>query len=443
MAKAGLGGGIGVLLALGLAAWLVLDSRSPHDGSAGPSVDAARLAELEAENEFLRRKLEQLEAWRMLHADRVPAPPDGPALSGAAPSPEAARRHEARRTGDLDPSLSPEVFIQGLRRALKVGQKNLIQSYRTALFALGARSVPPLLAILRDPREGDALRIEILAVLQVLQADALHSPVREMLEDPRTSPALQQAALQQLPIREGMQVPAIVMRLAEDTTADWTTRQAALRILVGGAPGDAEPVLRRMVASGEAVELVRALKLLEGARSPVLRPLITELVERPGLQGGAKGLLNALAAMKGKSWATVQMTGPPDTPMGGDLVTAWASKAAQEGDVWVELDYERSVVPEAVRVHETFNAGAVKQVLARQPGARWHVLWQGAAAAASTPRWFEPPVEVAPARTRTIRIVLDTNAVKGWNEIDAVELVGDGYRQWAAEARASSSYAGE
>ena len=59
------------------------------------------------------------------------------------------------------------------------------------------------------------------------------------------------------------------------------------------------------------------------------------------------------------------------------------------------------------------------------------------------PRWFEPHITIPEYRTSTIRIVLDTNRVAGWNEIDAVELLGDRSRQWAVKARASSSYAGE
>ena len=39
-------------------------------------------------------------------------------------------------------------------------------------------------------------------------------------------------------------------------------------------------------------------------------------------------------------------------------------------------------------------------------------------------------------------IHLDTTRVPGWNELDAVELVGrDGSRQWATSADASSTYA--
>ena len=44
---------------------------------------------------------------------------------------------------------------------------------------------------------------------------------------------------------------------------------------------------------------------------------------------------------------------------------------------------------------------------------------------------------------RAVKVYLDTRRVPGWNEIDAVEMVGrDGQRQWASQARASSSFAG-
>jgi hypothetical protein len=41
----------------------------------------------------------------------------------------------------------------------------------------------------------------------------------------------------------------------------------------------------------------------------------------------------------------------------------------------------------------------------------------------------------------TIKVYLDRRRARGWNEIDAVELVGrDGSRQWAASATVSSAY---
>jgi hypothetical protein len=52
--------------------------------------------------------------------------------------------------------------------------------------------------------------------------------------------------------------------------------------------------------------------------------------------------------------------------------------------------------------------------------------------ACDTPRWFEVEVTSDGWTTREVRITLDSDAVPGWNEIDAVELVG---REPGAAAR--------
>jgi hypothetical protein len=41
-----------------------------------------------------------------------------------------------------------------------------------------------------------------------------------------------------------------------------------------------------------------------------------------------------------------------------------------------------------------------------------------------------------------VKVYLDTARVPGWNEIDAVQIIGrDGSQQWAKHATASSTYA--
>ena len=82
-------------------------------------------------------------------------------------------------------------------------------------------------------------------------------------------------------------------------------------------------------------------------------------------------MLHALAQFKGRDWSAAQMTGPPDTPIAGDLVTAWASKEPEMGEIWIELDYAEAVVPESVRVHETYNPGAIARVLAQRADGTW------------------------------------------------------------------------
>jgi hypothetical protein len=147
------------------------------------------------------------------------------------------------------------------------------------------------------------------------------------------------------------------------------------------------------------------------------------------------------AALKDRAWSAAQATGAPDTPIAGDHATAWASKQGDMGEVTLDLDFATPVLADEVRVRETFNPGAIVRILAFERGRGWETLWEGVAAVEEAPRWFAPPLRRAAFATGTIRLVLDTDRVAGWNEVDAVELVGDGRRQWATAARASSSYA--
>ena len=107
----------------------------------------------------------------------------------------------------------------------------------------------------------------------------------------------------------------------------------------------------------------------------------------------------------------------------------------------LDLQYGTAVRVESVHLHETLNPGAVARILAWTPEGAWDVVWEGRGAPAQTPVWFAPPVRATDYVTSRIRVVLDTDRVPGWNEIDAVELVGDERRQWAIGAEASSSFA--
>jgi hypothetical protein len=142
-----------------------------------------------------------------------------------------------------------------------------------------------------------------------------------------------------------------------------------------------------------------------------------------------------------RSWGPEQITGPPDTLVAGDRPTAWASLAADGGMEWLQADYAQPVEVAQVRVLENDNPGAVVKITGFLENGGEVVLWQG-----DEPRLPAPADQVfnVPAgyRVRSIRLHLDTAKVPGWNEIDAVELIGrDGTRQWATGASASSTYA--
>jgi len=124
-------------------------------------------------------------------------------------------------------------------------------------------------------------------------------------------------------------------------------------------------------------------------------------------------------------WSAKQATGKPDTMQGGDIRTAWASTQPDGGEEWLELTYEVAVHPLQVRVRETYNPGAVVKVEAKDAKGEWHILWKGKDNTKECPGWLEVSVTKPTWTCRVVKITLDTASVAGWNEIDAVELVGE------------------
>jgi hypothetical protein len=149
----------------------------------------------------------------------------------------------------------------------------------------------------------------------------------------------------------------------------------------------------------------------------------------------------ALAEPGKRSWGPEQVVGPPDTFMAGDITTAWASRSPDAGEEWLKVDYEKAVDLAEVRVRETYNPGAISKVAAVLADGQEVTIWEGTELPAAAPVDTSFPVTDA-IRASVVKIYLDTRRVPGWNEIDAVELVGrDGSRQWAKSASASSSFA--
>jgi len=142
-----------------------------------------------------------------------------------------------------------------------------------------------------------------------------------------------------------------------------------------------------------------------------------------------------------RAWGEEQATGPPDTLRAGDISTAWASRLPDGGEEWLNLEYSNHVYLAEVRVRETYNPGAISKVAAVLPNGQEQVIWEGVTEAGEAPVEKVFPVS-GNIYAKGVKVYLDTRRVPGWNEIDAVELVGrDSSRQWASHATASSSYA--
>ncbi len=122
-------------------------------------------------------------------------------------------------------------------------------------------------------------------------------------------------------------------------------------------------------------------------------------------------------------YSAEQATGAPDTPECGDIETAWASEDS-DGVDWLEVRFATAVVPTEINIYETHSPGFITKVEVRDEAGLYHTVWEGMPREVEEcPRVFAVPVGGVGARVHTVRISLDQTDGY-WNEIDAVELVG-------------------
>jgi hypothetical protein len=123
------------------------------------------------------------------------------------------------------------------------------------------------------------------------------------------------------------------------------------------------------------------------------------------------------------SWSANQATGAPNVDKYGDDGHAWTSKTPDAGIEWLDLKYPKPVHAEEVRVRESCGSGAVIKIEVFDEAGAAHTLWAG-----NDPTTDLNYLIIKTPRTNyktdRVKITLATNVVPGWNEIDAVQLVG-------------------
>lgn len=122
-----------------------------------------------------------------------------------------------------------------------------------------------------------------------------------------------------------------------------------------------------------------------------------------------------------------QATGQPDVPTYSDNKRAWTPSTAERQEEWLELTFANPVYAIEVRVRQTFNPGAIVKIAAADPAGTWHRLWEGEDPnryAKDRIAWFIVRFPPTAFPVQRVKIHLYTLAVKGWKQIDAVQLVG-------------------
>ena len=125
------------------------------------------------------------------------------------------------------------------------------------------------------------------------------------------------------------------------------------------------------------------------------------------------------------SWSANQVIGIPNVYPGyGDNSYAWASSTSDGQREFLELHFEEAAPASKVAIYETLYPGAVDTVYVRNPNTNaWEIVWQGTAEVADyTARIFEVYFPLTSYSVSDVRLAINSPAVPGYNEIDAVAL---------------------
>jgi hypothetical protein len=123
------------------------------------------------------------------------------------------------------------------------------------------------------------------------------------------------------------------------------------------------------------------------------------------------------------SYSPNQATGEPNVQTYSTTSQAWSSKTADSGIEWIELTFARPVHATAVRVRESSGSGAVIKIELFDEKGVAQTVWSGADSTKEL-NYLIAEFPKTAFKSNRVKVTLATNIVAGWNQIDAVQLVG-------------------
>jgi len=122
-------------------------------------------------------------------------------------------------------------------------------------------------------------------------------------------------------------------------------------------------------------------------------------------------------------WSPKQATGAPNVGRYSDDQHAWAPKTPDGGIEWLDLKFLKPVHAAEVRVRESMGSGAVIKIELFDEAGTPHTIWQGVDPTKDL-NYLILKFKTTEYKVNRVKVTLATNVVPGWNEIDAVQLVG-------------------
>ena len=189
----------------------------------------------------------------------------------------------------------------------------------------------------------------------------------------------------------------------------WSDQAADFSISAGTIP-----VTDLLAAAGDETESSTPTETAPTETAP------TEILEQWAVNASASSQYGD------DDWSAQQATGEPDTLIPGDEVTAWAAYSSDSQLETLVLAYAQPVIPVGLEIYESYNPGAVVRVEFFDLNTdEWVVAWEGTAESAGLDfATFRPALISVNFATDQVRLTVDEPSVSGWNEIDAVKLIG-------------------
>lgn len=449
-------GSIAALLAVVLATTWKHAAPRLADPAQSPASSAAEIADLQRQVALLSHRIDELEHARPLESFSARSDATLPSAPHGAGDPEGR---------------DPRWYLDQYVLSFADGPQGS-EYFRLAVEAYATELRAPICELARDGGRVDALRTALAGMLGKTRFRGDMEVANSLLEclHPPGGEALELRALQSLEIAGEARVEAALEKLLFTIPKNVAARALpVLRKLAGEqanaaclrlflrAPADEWRIL--LVQQLDGSELAAALELLR-ASSTQAQPVRLAGAQKIGeyvadefqafvaqwLQVETdEQVIEALhGAQKQQTqipgWHAMKACGPPDADPHRDDPNAWASASGDMGIQWLELTYAPPMRASGVRIYEVNSPGAVAEIKAKTPSGEWETLWSGTASGNGAPLVLEWPL--TSYEVKTIRVVLDTDRTPGWNEIDAVELLGGGGGEWAKFATASSTYGG-
>jgi hypothetical protein len=128
------------------------------------------------------------------------------------------------------------------------------------------------------------------------------------------------------------------------------------------------------------------------------------------------------------SWLPLKLIGPPDVQRYSDDGNAWAPKEADKGIEWIKVTFPKAVNANEIRIRQSYGPGTIIKIELVDDKGKSNTVWEGVDKNKYEPdkiKYFVISFAQTTYKTKVAKITLATNSVQGWNEIDAVQLVGE------------------